>query len=188
MLCVFIPIQGSGEFMTQLQSIWRDPVWSKVIATGLVAGLGFVATWAWKRKTAASVGFWTFLKSQAVFPVWFVAVLVILTSAFVAVVLLWTLKRLFGRTGFWAIRLNEREQNLLCCLAITEGGKSPTALELATGLKATQVEVEHAIDRLCDFQLIDYLYGDSGRHCWLTPAGRAYVVKHKVLSKALEVS
>lgn len=75
-----------------LEKIWKDPVWSKVIATGILAAMGVLGAsllglWPTIRGFASSV--WSFLLASSNIARWGLALLVVGTArTFIGVVLL----------------------------------------------------------------------------------------------------
>jgi hypothetical protein len=88
------------------KKIWHDPVWSKVIATAIVAVLGWLTyrlNWwpGWMTQRLARL--WTYLLSPSIVPHWilFLLILVAAPSFIIVGVLIWT--SLFPKT----VRQNE---------------------------------------------------------------------------------
>lgn len=60
--------------------IWKDPVWSMVIATGILALIGAIATYflgAWPTIKSFSVSIWGFISSSTATPNWLLGIMVI---------------------------------------------------------------------------------------------------------------
>ncbi|MBD3676790.1 MAG: hypothetical protein HUJ27_00115 [Rhodobacteraceae bacterium] len=81
-----------------LKKVWTDPVWSKVIATGIIAGVGVLITslggW-WPEVIIAINDIWLFLVATTTVPNWFLSLLVICSLLMLGVLLIgvWSLFR-----------------------------------------------------------------------------------------------
>src|SRR6185312_4786627 len=171
-----------GGAMRWIKAAWRDPVLSKVIAVGIVSAVGLISAWAWRHLSATSLGFWSFLQSRSDAPVWFVLLLAVVGVLLLANVVLRALSIPSPFANRRIRKLNKVEAEIMALLARFEGGRYPATVELAATLNNQMVVIEHAVDELAKMYLLDTMYGDAGRLCWLSPEGRAYVVKHNHLS------
>jgi len=71
-----------------LKKIWHDPVWSKVISAGLLAGVVALFNW-WSEITRASARMWSWLTSYSQAPTWLLLLLsVVSASVFLFLILL----------------------------------------------------------------------------------------------------
>jgi len=68
---------------------WQDPVWSKVIATGVLASIGATATWAfdyWSQLKAVSTSVLALLNNGVSIPVWLLIVIIPLLISLVPII------------------------------------------------------------------------------------------------------
>lgn len=161
--------------MRWIKAAWRDPVLS-----GVLVGVILSSAWGgvWHHLSAASLSFWSFLQSQSGAPVWLVLLLAVAGVLSLATIL----RRVLHAFGLFAHgktrKLNDVEAKVMACVALSEGAMYPSTRQIAGALKSQIVVIEHAVDELAKMNLLDTMYGDAGRLCWLSVEGRAYVVKH----------
>src|SRR5712664_2715950 len=81
-----------------LKNIWNDPVWSKVIASVIIAGAGWLTYrlnwwpgWMTRRIAGLWISFWTYLSSASAIPHWLLILLILIAvpTIVVAAVLMW---------------------------------------------------------------------------------------------------
>lgn len=167
------------KIMDGLKAAWKDPVWSKVIATGLVAGIvaitGYLLSlWPLVRNWMTEC--WSSAIATTVVPNWLLMLLVICAGLFVAN-LAGRLPVKFRARVDVATRpaLSPVEAGILYILA--KSNEDYVSLRhLSLRLKANKVAVEHAVDELDKVKLLEKAYFSDGPVCSLTESGRAHVV------------
>lgn len=113
--------------MLKLKSIWADPVWSKVIATALIAvaaGVGTYALHLWPAigsRLGTALGF---ALSTATLPVWLVGLLVIITSFTLLAVLAlaWSAMRERDHVPQWKSYSTDVFEGLQWCWRLQDDG------------------------------------------------------------------
>jgi hypothetical protein len=74
-----------------LNKIWKDPVWSKVIAAGIIAALaavsGYFLGW-WPRLISLAKKMWQFMLSTTPLPNWLIGILIIGTTGALSILII----------------------------------------------------------------------------------------------------
>ncbi|WP_397411143.1 hypothetical protein [Polaromonas sp.] len=79
-----------------LKSIWKDPVWGAVIATGIATAVGAIGTYSlgfWPAISAAAASAWQFLLASTQVRIWVLVVLAlpVILLLFLIVIVIWGL-------------------------------------------------------------------------------------------------
>jgi len=157
------------------KAAWKDPVWSKLIATALgAAGLYLLSLWPQVRGWMVLGLSWA-MKTTTVSN-WLLLLMVAATGWLIVKLIrrLWPKRRTSASDAPRA--LTELETKIMRGLAVANDDYV-YLLKMASALGVNKIAVEHAVDELEEMKLVHKAYFDSGTVCTLMERGRAYVVK-----------
>ena len=94
----FLSLDIKNNWPEMIKSIWKDPVWSSVIATTVVSIAGFIGSYFlgyWPKITSSAMSIWVFLAASSHIPHWVLGLLFlgITPTIFLLIAGAWVLMR-----------------------------------------------------------------------------------------------
>ena len=162
------------------KAAWKDAVWSKVIATALVAAISAIAIYLlslWPVVRGWMLVGWAWATTKTAISNWLLLLMVAasICLAFAIVGRFVSIRRI--STSVAPRALSDVETQIMRWLAKTSDEYSYLQ-HIASSLKINKIAAEHAVDELVKMAFVHRTYfGDGQTACYLAELGRAYVVK-----------
>jgi hypothetical protein len=163
-----------------IQKIWKDPVWSKVIAAAIIAIFAFLYTYftdSWSNIFLFSVQIYTCLLEPTLVTNWLLTLLSILSTLFSLGLLLKLKNKLFN---FDLKLINNAEEQMLITMA--ENGNNQYQIPFfVTALKINKAMAQLYAGHLADLGLIECDIRSNFPHYSMSVEGRNYLMTNGLI-------